>query len=170
MKETKQQKASGRRFLTKIAIALLLILLVAIIGCYYVITNWNKEAYAFTTIPSSDVNLSVSINDTGHRALTILDSSERMIAFKVYSQRGSPKFFMQRDSERLRADLQLFYNPHDFETFIYLPAGPSYNVTITCRDFDKIKSSIVIKYRGGNLTLWVNDTVHGLYRYSGLTN
>jgi hypothetical protein len=163
-----QQNVRGRRFPLKIVIASLIVLLVAIAGCYYVLTNWGMQVYTYSTAPSSDVTLGISINNTGRAALTILDSRDGMIKFTEYIHgSGIPRFFMQDDSERLYGNLRIDSNIRDFESFMYLPAGPSYNMTITCSDFKKIENNMVNKYTGGNLTLWVNDTVHGLYRYTG---
>jgi hypothetical protein len=163
-----QQKVSGRRFSSKKAIALLLVLLVAIVGGYYAITHWDMNSYTYSTVPSSDVTLDLSINNSGHAALTILDSEDGMVKFMEYIPgSGNPRFIMQDDNERLYGYLRIDSNIRNVESIVYLPEGPSYNVTITCRDFNDIKGSTVNRYTGGNLTLWVNDTVRGLYRYSG---
>lgn len=173
MNGAKQQpKASKRQFPLKTAGVLLLLLLVAIAGCYYVISNGGTEAYTYQTLPSPNVDLSISINynTTGRGALTLLNSVDKMITLKVASKSSANSgFWMLRENELLRADLRINWISNDYGTLVYLPAGPSYNVTINCRDFASVKSGTVNKYTGGNLTLWVNDTVHGLYRYSGST-
>jgi hypothetical protein len=125
----------------------------------------DQKWHNYTFVPSSEVTIGILINTTGPAPVTILDSGSSAINIALRAV-ARPQLYLQTDNEEtqiyLRLDRLYDYSGAKAETFVYLPHGPIYNITIVTMTSNKNDSKVVNSYSGGNLNLRVNNMALGL--------
>lgn len=129
-------------------------------------TKWNNNSF----IPSSNVTLVILLNTTGPQQVTILDSDSGMATISMRSATW-PQLYLGKNDDRLNVDIRL-NQTYDrarvkADTYVYLPRGPDYHLTLIGRDLAIDGGRVINKYSGGNLTIRTIDLTNEQARYPG---
>lgn len=119
--------------------------------------------YSCSAVPN--VTIGMYIYTLGPSPVTILDSDSGMINFSSYGPFISPWINTQTNDSHLdiyfrmtgSSDIQPGFKS---DTYVYLPQGPNYTVTIGIWETYRNVSNVTNEYTGGNLTLWINNQEH----------
>ncbi len=114
---------------------------------------------------SPNVTIDMFLYPLGPAPVTILDSDSGMINFSSYGPLLYPRISTDTNDGRLDIYFSLTGSSDirpgvRSDTYVYLPRGPNYTVSIGIWESYRNESTIINKYSGGNITLWANDHEH----------
>jgi hypothetical protein len=122
--------------------------------------HWYNNSY--DTAPN--VTIGIDFQTTGPAPVTILDTESDKINISLYHPlHPGPSRKVNDTGEIIYYRVWSFDNANNAvaDLYVYLPRGPNYTIMIT-QGYGN-GGTVVNKYSGGNLTLWVNDPAHSPY-------
>jgi len=123
----------------------------------------GNQWYNYSAEPSQYVKISLMIGTLGPQPVTVLDSDYDKVLFSFYTY-DEPRVYQRFENGEQIIDIRMMtsdiYTGFPTDTYVYLPRGPNYEVTILNASFYRDQSPFTNKYSGGNITLWVDDSNH----------
>ncbi len=121
--------------------------------------------YNYSCNAAPNVTIGMNLYTLGPQPITILDSDSDMINFSSYGPFCNPSIYTNTDNGRLDIYFRMSGSSDispgfKSDTYLYLPRGPNYTVSISIWESYRNVSNVTNKYTGGNLTLYVNDPEH----------
>jgi hypothetical protein len=121
--------------------------------------------YNYSCNAAPNVTIGMNLYTLGPQPIMILDSDSDMINFSSYGPFCNPTISTRANDSQLDIYFRMSgssdINPgFKSDTYLYLPRGPNYTVSISIWESYRNVSNVTNKFTGGNLTLYVNDPEH----------
>lgn len=150
-----------------LTLLVLSIIIVAIVASNCLCIDYFRppmQWYNYSFDPEENVTIGMHIYNLGVEPVTIHNSDMEKITLSAYSY-DDPGVYETREDNQLN----IFYVQPGREeveptiktdNIVYLPRGPNYTIVISNGGYASFESPVIVRYTGGNLTLWVNNPDH----------